>query len=429
MGLCGMDLDDVFAYQTAKTVSVRHKWLGIIYYSTIIAIVGYTIGYKVLYMKGYEMEIELAGAVRASVQQPSVLPPVADLPYCSQSHGSLPYGVPTLPCVYPDLSDGALSRLTPGEEGSLLVGTRVSKTLQTFNHNCTASNYSCAPWEDAGPKESFYLGGLEACTIMVQHLVSQATTQTFHSAVIDSFSPSRPVAQLKGPLGQVPLRERSVTKGPSGDIFNISDLLWVAGADADEPVANPSGASPANGSLRYNGVTLRVRVVYSGSSLAWTDTHYEYRISVNELEAKFVSVDEAAGGPAGTRTVQDLHGLQLLFSQDGNLNVFDFQTLMLSLVAGFAYLFVAKMAADYFLLYFAPKRHDYKLFVQAHSPDFSPESEGGRQLLEGVLKRKRRKHAHIMGMGANGGSNRASSLEPLAAASAFASETGGEAPI
>ena len=140
--------------------------------SPAIAVLGYTVGIKVLLLKGYEKEIALTGAVRASIRQPQVLPPLSSLSYCEQpTSSSLLGGVPTLPCVYPDFSSGTLSRLTPGEEGALLVGTRVSRVLQT-RANCTASDYTCAPWEDAGPKESSYVGGLEACTVMVQHMVS-----------------------------------------------------------------------------------------------------------------------------------------------------------------------------------------------------------------------------------------------------------------
>ena len=35
------DWDDLLAYTAPKTVSVRHKWVGIVYYVTLIAIVGY----------------------------------------------------------------------------------------------------------------------------------------------------------------------------------------------------------------------------------------------------------------------------------------------------------------------------------------------------------------------------------------------------
>lgn len=55
--------------------------------------------------------------------------------------------------------------------------------------------------------------------------------------------------------------------------------------------------------------------------------------------------------------------------QDGELAVFDLGTMLLTIFSGFAYIFVAKTVADYFLRYFAPRRKDYRLFVQSFSPD------------------------------------------------------------
>ena len=52
-----------------------------------------------------------------------------------------------------------------------------------------------------------------------------------------------------------------------------------------------------------------------------------------------------------------------------------------------------KVAADSFLLYLAPRRSDYRLFVESTSPDFSPDTEAERQVLEQILKKKRQKQA------------------------------------
>ena len=111
------------------------------------------------------------------------------------------------------------------------------------------------------------------------------------------------------------------------------------------------------------------------------------------------------------------------------------------------------MAADYFLLYFAPReplapallsfsttlrtlldrpstclllvllrlagRRDYRLFVQSYSPDFSPDSDAERAVLERVLKRKRIKQDVLLtssdgGGGGSGGGG--GYTEPLFAA-------------
>ena len=94
--------------------------------------------------------------------------------------------------------------------------------------------------------------------------------------------------------------------------------------------------------------------------------------------------------------MNDVHGMQLLFSQEGSFFVFDFPTLMLALISGFALFASAKSLADAFLMYAAPKRADYQLFVQSTTPDFSPDGPVEEAVLQQVLERKRWKQALIM---------------------------------
>ena len=98
----------------------------------------------------------------------------------------------------------------------------------------------------------------------------------------------------------------------------------------------------------------------------------------NNLKAKFVRADALGGeGPAanGTRVLHDVHGIQLLFSQEGELWIFDFPTLALSLLTGLAMLSLAKTLADLYLFYLAPKRDDYRIFARSDTPRFDPRSE------------------------------------------------------
>ena len=58
----------------------------------------------------------------------------------------------------------------------------------------------------------------------------------------------------------------------------------------------------------------------------------------------------------------------------------------------------AKTLADFYLLYAAPRRADYRLFVENLTPDFGPEHESKRLVLEKVLLRKRRERDEILGI-------------------------------
>jgi len=245
---------------------------------------------------------------------------------------------------------------------------------------------------------------------VIQHAVSKATQRAYagsdkHMYIIDAFSPDRPPAKMSDVSGT---RSLHVEPQSYGDQLNVSQLLWVAGIDLDEIVPDPTNRS-SNTSVRYDGQTVTVRVVYSGDRMQWNpNATYEYVVAANDLEAKLTYTDSSGAymnGTAMQREVVDLHGLQVLFSQHGSLRVFDFPTLMLSLVSGIAFLSMAKVTADFFLLYLAPRRNDYKLFVASASPDFSPDSEAEQHVLEQILKKKRQKHALLFGLPDSSASN------------------------
>ena len=48
------------------------------------------------------------------------------------------------------------------------------------------------------------------------------------------------------------------------------------------------------------------------------------------------------------------------------------------------------------MLYLAPRRGKYKLFVQSASPDFTPSNEAERLALDQLIQNKRRKRAIVL---------------------------------
>ena len=72
----GCDLDDWLAYTTERQVVIRHRWVGAVYYVTLLAILGYVFGYEVIMNKGYAHFQRLSGTVRATVQAAEELRPV-----------------------------------------------------------------------------------------------------------------------------------------------------------------------------------------------------------------------------------------------------------------------------------------------------------------------------------------------------------------
>jgi hypothetical protein len=253
------------------------------------------------------------------------------------------------------------------------------------------------------------MGGFENSTIVIQNAVSNATQQAYGGSqdlIVDSFITTRPAATMTGPTGL----SFQVLPMAYGDQFTVGQLAWVAGLELDAIFNDPTTGG-ADASLRYDGQTIRIRVVFTGDRTRWDQqAYYQYFVSVNDMEAKTTWTDQTSvpiytidpisgallsNGTNTTRVEYDLHGLQLIYSIEATLNVFNLPTLFLSLLSGAGLLFVAKTTADSFLLYCAPKRKDYRLFVEQLTPDFSPDSAESRTLLEKILHKKRASRAKI----------------------------------
>ena len=169
-----------------------------------------------------------------------------------------------------------------------------------------------------------------------------------------------------------------------------------------------------------------------------------------------------ANQSVAVRNYQDLHGVNILFTQAGGPGYFDLQTLILTLVAGFALLACVKTVANFCLMYVMPRKDDCaprrvglpresapffgcpaagsyapqlpsvecggraaraahvrsraasatlrararftaalvrradRLFVQAVTPDFRPDSEYEKRVLQEVLEAKRSKRNKVL---------------------------------
>jgi hypothetical protein len=66
------DLDDVFAYKTVRTVRIRDRWLGVLFYTLQLAIAAYVIAYQVIVKQQYLKEYDVVGSARLQLLQPSM---------------------------------------------------------------------------------------------------------------------------------------------------------------------------------------------------------------------------------------------------------------------------------------------------------------------------------------------------------------------
>lgn len=85
---------------------------------------------------------------------------------------------------------------------------------------------------------------------------------------------------------------------------------------------------------------------------------YQYRFEPI-YSAKFKGLETIVTKNISSRVVYNRHGLRLIILQTGQLGVFDFQTLLLSVVTGMALITIAGLMIDYAIKYFRPLKNQY----------------------------------------------------------------------
>ena len=346
------------------------------------------LAYEFAINKGYGERYDVTGSLRATVKANSPLSDIAAAYYCNQSTSTeVTPPVKQLPCMAnDDLITTKISGL------SLLIGTRLKTINQAKNDAC--EDVGCEAWLTESSSSAFIFD-VSNSTILVQHSVAPAFEDTVGRDVVDAFQP-RPPPKLIGTNGTATAFPCTAKNEPAetpdgmpdcpaaGDFFTVRSLLQVAGVDLDAPQPDDPRSTK-----RYDGLTMRVNVEYSGSQ------SYHYRLSYNKIEQNMNVVDYQN---ASYRLVYDLHGLKLNFEQTGYVVISDVRSVLLTIFSGLVMLSTAKTLADLYLLYIAPRRADYRLFVEQLTPDFGPDDEAQRVTLDKVLSRKRRERDELLGI-------------------------------
>ena len=183
---------------------------------------------------------------------------------------------------------------------------------------------------------------------MFQHAAAGVEELELSSAVYNTFG-SRPPPLVHGAKGRSHPTTPTPHALPVGDVIELGELLRVAGVSLDDAAVSMSGVNRSEAEPpRYSGLTLRVTVIYDNAG-------YHYTVRANPIEAKVVSASTAL---QQVRHYQDLHGVNILFTQAGGPGYFDLQTLILTLVAGFALLASVKTVANFCLMYVLPRKDD-----------------------------------------------------------------------
>ncbi len=380
--VCGLDADDVFAYERERTVRIRHKWLGLTYYVTVLGIVLYIAIYQLAIEREFTEFTKIWGAVRTTAIMSDTLPALEELPYCLPA-GSLSSDGDAWrrPCV-----TWALSETTSTQpRGGIFIATRAKQTLQVRSGACDDNEFGCQAWLNVPESiETFFIGAVGNLTLNLQHSAYDSSL----GVSVETFGLPRGAAKVKGPGGSV-----ATSPTASGDVVSFADLLAAAEVDLNSTYLPVRKATRQEaGSMRYishntplreRGLTVVLSAMYAGGR---EDPGYAYDVWADEIEASMERTEQLN---ATARLVTELAGVQVFFEQEGGVKTFDFRTLLLTLVTGSALIASAKTVADLYLRYLSPHRDLYRFFVFSSTPDLDPDDERGHAVLESVVARKR----------------------------------------
>lgn len=353
--------DSLLSYNTVKIVAIRDRRLGLLHYFFMLCIVGYIVGYVIVYDKRYLKLEAPVGSVRMSLLSPQnrgeTPPPASELPYCLQMQKQY-NGWKNHRCLY---WDEALVVFPPTEASAMFITTRVTNITEHLD-NCTLDSNTCKYIADSVNTST--IAAIENFTLLIDHSVY--TSQLG----IQANSEELPGCLL-GPNGKEmvdPFKEDSIGRAGAQDIIHLSVLLEAAGINSLDTVS-PSNSSR---SKRYDGVVLLVFITYSNTYTYDTrKLRYQYTVKMVE-DTKYKVVQPVYTKQIDVRAIWNRHGIRLLVLQVGMLGAFDFETMLLSFVSGLGLLAVATLVVDTIAIRLLPKSSRiYKRYKYLETPEYN----------------------------------------------------------
>lgn len=360
---CPWNWDAILAYSTVKIVQIQDRRLGLLHYFFMLVILGYIVGFTVLWQMRYLKTEAPVGSIRTSLMSPQtkgLTPPAAEsIAYCLQNSTST-NGFPNHECLYWDEDLVVYPTL---EHGAMFVTTRITNTSQDLKDGCSLTNNTCK-YVPVSPPNDIYVADIEDFTLLIDHamytsqLGIQANGQDLSGSLIDSNGDkitNLPAGDTVGMIGKQ-------------DILHMSVVLRAAGIDSlDTP-----GFNDPKKSKRDDGIVLLVFITYS-NTYSYNTNNINYEITVKAVsDTKFKSEQPIYTKNYEKRVIWNRHGVRLLFLTVGSLGKFDFQTLLLTFVSGIGLLAVSTLIVDVIAVRLMPGRQTYKKYKYQETPITDP---------------------------------------------------------
>ncbi|KAJ3119337.1 cytochrome c oxidase subunit 1 [Nowakowskiella sp. JEL0407] len=373
-------LDSFLSYSTVKVVKVQDWILGLTHYLFLAGIIVYIIYNTIASQLYLKRSTPIASSVRLTAELNLKKLENSPAPsYCSEP------GVQG--CLYWNADEIVFPY--PGEINTLFITTRVTISTSTplppdcnldgqspLISSLSPMSYNCTPQsvKEAPNKKKYYIANVESVTILLDHSVrtqfSSKSGQIDFALFNELDMNGKLVSSCKSSENEVNIDFNATTRRNSAyntklDVITVRDFLQASscssrgtksGFDLDNP-SNAPDAAP-NESWRSTGTVISVPIYYENEVGNSQVLHYTYLPA--QLNATEYKIIQHINNPDGTITYLNRHGIRIVLTQFGSIGVFDFQSLLVNLVAAMALTKFASVLVDLLMLYIMPRRESYK---------------------------------------------------------------------
>eukprot|EP01116_Phalansterium_solitarium_P014112 TRINITY_DN31642_c0_g1_i1.p1 TRINITY_DN31642_c0_g1~~TRINITY_DN31642_c0_g1_i1.p1 ORF type:complete len:213 (-),score=35.53 TRINITY_DN31642_c0_g1_i1:332-970(-) len=208
-----IDWDNLLSYDTLKFVTIKDYRLGLLHYICTLAILGYVIGYEILYNKSFLVSEQPTAAIHMSLINPPV-PAVAPSTYCAAVNA----------CVF-----WPAERVGFAPDGNTLLITTSVKIIE-YRQDCADTNFTCT--ETAVSSNVYLVNNIENFVISLDHSPRSPTLElgisgTLHGAL-----------QQEQGVGSGKWQDRTAYASKGADLIPVSDLLAASQLSLDNQGTN-----------------------------------------------------------------------------------------------------------------------------------------------------------------------------------------------
>lgn len=405
----GYDCDDVFVYDAPKTIRIRDARLGLLQYVMMLLIASYIIVWQLIRGNSYLMYRSPTVSTRLSLQQPTIAKcnpkdaschdafrKVSDLSYCCTPKCTFKADNSSCSCPWRNFTNFRC-QYVDGVGGAQIYPNDI--VINTFRHEYTQErNGTCGQdgcvklWKTIGAQDRF-MADIEDFTLLVDHAVqNQELGIARTSREMEGWLLVNGTTELQQQLCSStnssmtqPYNGRPTTKAPCYikpnetdkdglDFFTVRTLMMAMGLTLEGESFAGSGHS-----LRYEGLTVTMKIHYF-DTWPWHGVLREedgrtkvlYVYSLVPLKDNPYKVSDVLYSKYPDERVQrDMHGIYLTAVPEGELGIFDVQTLLLTITTSLTLLAIAATLVRYIAMYFLKQRNYYKEMLIHVSADFS----------------------------------------------------------